>query len=236
MQTLPPTRTLECRSSMPCACATPAGSASDKASAPAHTNAVLMAPTPCLRSRPLYVSRSVFRRAASPRRRRRRDFSARRSFCVTVRARSEFEGKASLPGGDDGDLHEQARIGELGFDAGAAWQVLAARPGVPGLVHGVAQANVGNPDGGGYDLGLVGAAQLEETIDLLEHLLRLPLHVLRGIAGRDAGGEHEAVGLDDFGVDLRRLVPLDGHGAFLPGAWLVQPAPLVARSRVRAIS
>src|SRR5262247_912525 len=55
-----------------------------------------------------------------------------------------------------GDFDQQPRIGELGLDAGPAWQVLALGPGVPGLIHGVAQANVGDPNGGRYNLRLVG--------------------------------------------------------------------------------
>src|SRR6266567_7611264 len=61
-------------------------------------------------------------------------------------------------GGDNGDLDQEPRIGELGLDAGAAGQILPAGPGVPGLVHRVAQADVGDPDGGAHDLALVGAA------------------------------------------------------------------------------
>jgi len=51
-------------------------------------------------------------------------------------------------GGNHGDLDQQTRVGQLGLDAGPAGQVLAPGPGVPGLVHGIAQADVGDPDGG----------------------------------------------------------------------------------------
>ena len=56
---------------------------------------------------------------------------------------------ASL-GGNDGDLDQQARIGELGLDASAAGKVLTLGPRVPGFVHGIAKTDVGHPDGGGY--------------------------------------------------------------------------------------
>src|SRR5436190_14842150 len=95
---------------------------------------------------------------------------------------------------DDGDLHEQPRVGEFGFDTAAAGQILPAGPGVPGLVHRLAVADVANPDGGADDLGLVGAAQRQQAIDLLENLLRLALGVLLRIVCGDPGGEHETVG------------------------------------------
>ena len=63
-------------------------------------------------------------------------------------------------------------------------EVLALGPGVPRFVHGIAQADVGHPDRGRYHFGLVGAAQLQEAIDLLEDLLGLPLGVLLVVARR----------------------------------------------------
>src|SRR5262249_1619813 len=123
-------------------------------------------------------------------------------------------GRAPLAGSlgrNHRDFDQQSRVGELGLDARPAWQVLALGPGVPGLIHGVAQANVGDPNGGRYNLRLVGAAQLEEAIDLFENLLGLALGVLLWIGSGDASGEHEAVGLDDLGIDFRWLVTRDGH-------------------------
>src|SRR5215469_7443469 len=121
-----------------------------------------------------------------------------------------------LFGSHHGDLDEQPRIGELCLDAGAPGQVLAAGPRVPGFVHRVAMANVAHPDGGAHDLALVGAAQRQQPIDLLEDLLRLTLGVLLGIVGGDSSREHETVGLDDLRENLRGLVALDGH-CFPPG-------------------
>ncbi len=113
---------------------------------------------------------------------------------------------------DHRDLDQHARVGELGFDAGAAGQVLSAGPGVPRLVHGVAAADVRDPDARGHDLRFVGAGDLQETVDLGQDLLRLTLDVLRDVVGNDAGSEDEAVGLDDLGEDLGRLVADDAHG------------------------
>src|SRR5262249_40263901 len=121
-----------------------------------------------------------------------------------------------LLGSHHGDLDEQPRIGEPGLDAGAPGQILAARPYVPGFVHRLAEASIAHPHGGAHDLALVGAAQRQQPIDLLEDLLRLTLGVLLGIVGGDARREHEAVGLDDLRENLRGLVALDGH-CFPPG-------------------
>src|SRR5262245_45438881 len=114
----------------------------------------------------------------------RAQFSSRRSFCVTVEESFAREsGKecaaptAASFGSNHGDFDQQTGIGQLGLDAGPAWQVLALGPGVPGLVHGVTQADVGDPDGGRYHLGLVGAAQLQEAVDLLENLSGLALGI-----------------------------------------------------------
>jgi hypothetical protein len=57
-------------------------------------------------------------------------------------AADELDGRVLLFGRDDGDLDQQPRVGELGLDAGAAGQILPAGPCVPGLVHGVAVANI----------------------------------------------------------------------------------------------
>src|SRR6478672_10162782 len=81
---------------------------------------------------------------------------------------------ASL-GGNNRDLDQHPRIGELGLNARAAGKVLTLGPRVPGFIHGIAQTDVGHPDGGGYHLRLVGAAKLQETIDFLENLLGCPL-------------------------------------------------------------
>src|SRR6266567_7163720 len=112
---------------------------------------------------------------------------------------------------DNGDLDQEPRIGEFGLDAGAAGQILPAGPGVPGLVHRVAQADVGDPDGGAHDVALVGAAQRQQPIDLSEDLLGLSLRILLRIIGGDPGGEHEAVRLDRLRVEFRWLVALDRH-------------------------
>jgi hypothetical protein len=42
-------------------------------------------------------------------------------------AADELDGRVLLFGGDDGDLDQQPRVGELGLDAGAAGQILPAR-------------------------------------------------------------------------------------------------------------
>src|SRR5215831_15021611 len=128
-----------------------------------------------------------------------------------VRKDADRTPSAGSFGSNDGDLDQQTRVRQLSLDAGPAGQVLALGPGIPGFVHGVAQADVGDPDGGRYHLRLIGAAQLEEAVDFLENLLGLALGILLGVGGGDAGGEHEAIGLDDLGVDFRRLVARDGH-------------------------
>ena len=122
---------------------------------------------------------------------------------------------ASLLRGDDRDLDQHLRIGELGLNAGAAGKVLTLGPRVPGFVHGIPQTDVGHPDGGGYHLRLVSTAKLQETIDFLENLLGLPLGVLLAVRGSDTGGKHKAIGLDDLGQKFRWFVTRDGHGVFL---------------------
>jgi hypothetical protein len=104
-------------------------------------------------------------------RRRRRIFFRAAAFASQwgnpSRASQELAPTASL-GGNHGNLDQQTRVGELGLDAGAAGQVLPAGPGVPRLVHGLTQTDIGHPDRGGHDLGLVGTAELQQAIDLLQ--------------------------------------------------------------------
>src|SRR6185295_18978686 len=118
-------------------------------------------------------------------------------------------------GGDDRDLYQYPRISELSLNAGAAGKVLTLGPRVPGFIHGIAQTDVGHPDGGGYHFRLVSAAKLQDTIDFLENFLGLSLCVLIAVRSSDAGGKHEAIGLDDLGQKLRWLVARDGHGVLL---------------------
>ena len=84
-------------------------------------------------------------------------------------------------GSGDLDLHEHGGVGELGLDAGAGGRVLLVNPGGPDLVHVVKEAHVGEPNHGGQDVGLVGAALGQQLVDLVKNLLRLGLQVAGGI-------------------------------------------------------
>src|SRR5690606_8260219 len=105
--------------------------------------------------------------------------------------------------------------------AGTRRQILAARPGAPCDVDLIAIADVRHPDRGGDNLALIGATQTEQTIDLLQDLLRLAFRILARIVGHDARGENKAVGLNDIRENLGRLVAYDGH-AHLPSVRLDQ--------------
>src|SRR5215470_12997713 len=140
---------------------------------------------------------------------------------------------ASLDG-NDRDLDQHPRIGKLSLNAGAAGKVLTLGPRVPSFIHGIAQTDVGHPDGGGYHFRLVGAAELQETINFLKNLLGLPLCVLIAVRGSDAGGKHKAIGLDGLGQKFRWLVARGGHGVLLLYA-MMQDVFIARRSR-RAIS
>src|SRR3974377_1239829 len=128
---------------------------------------------------------------------------AQKARCASAQVSMPFS--ASLDG-NDRDLDQHPRIGKLSLNAGATGKVLTLGPRVPGFIHGIAQTDVGHPDGGGYHFRLVGAAELEETIDFLENLLSPPLGVLLAVRGCDAGGKHEAIGLGDLGQKFRWLV------------------------------
>ena len=69
--------------------------------------------------------------------------NGRRLRCRRRRPLRQILDARRLFRGRDLDLDQHARIGELGLDAGARRQVLAAVPVRPGLVHGLAVADVG---------------------------------------------------------------------------------------------
>ena len=95
---------------------------------------------------------------------------------------------------------------------GAHGRVLAAGPGLVSFVHRFAMADVVEPDGGLHDLGLRGAAEREQPVDLAQDFLGLALHVTGEIGRHDACGEDEAIGFGGLGIDLRGLVTRDAHG------------------------
>ena len=57
-----------------------------------------------------------------------------------------------------------------------------AAPGVPGLVHVCEGLDVGEPDVGAEDAGLVGAGFLQQALDLAEDLLGWPVTLVLGLA------------------------------------------------------
>ena len=56
-----------------------------------------------------------------------------------------------------------------------------------------------------------GPGKLQQPVDFLKDLRGLALGVLVDVVGNDAGSVHHAVGLDDLGINLGRLVAGDGH-------------------------
>jgi len=92
-------------------------------------------------------------------------------------------------------------------------------------VHVVEVAHVGEPDGGGEELGLARARRGEEIVDLLQDLLGLTLDVGGGIAG-DLARQVDGVAMHDGGAQaLARLNALDAHGILLCLEPLTLPSP-----------
>ena len=102
-------------------------------------------------------------------------------------------------------------IGQLGLNAGAAGQVLAAGQAFQASFMGSRWRMSVTQMVAETTLVLSVPPTLSRSISLRICWV-WPLGVLLDVVGDNAGGEHEAVGLDDLGIDLRRLVPLDGHG------------------------
>jgi hypothetical protein len=63
------------------------------------------------------------------------------------------------------NLHLHLRPLQQRFDAGARGRAAGRHPGVPHLVHVVHGADVGQPDGGAQELGLVGAGLRQIAVD-----------------------------------------------------------------------
>jgi hypothetical protein len=123
------------------------------------------------------------------------------------------DGSGALNSFDGGHLnfHQHAWVGQLGLDAGAHGQVLAAGPCNPDLVHEVAMADVVKPEGRRDDLGFVGAADLEQPVDLIDDFLGLSLDVFGQGLGRDASQKDKAIGFNDGVVNFGGFVTFDGH-------------------------
>src|SRR5262245_24112307 len=65
--------------------------------------------------------------------------------------------------GDGDDLDQVLRRGEAGLDGRAPRRAPRHDPRVPGRVHLLKPADVGQVDGGGEELGLVAAGRLQEV-------------------------------------------------------------------------
>src|SRR5437879_3660403 len=113
------------------------------------------------------------------------------------------------------DLDEVLGRGQPRLHGGARGRIRGIHPGVPHGVHVLEVAHVGEPDGGGEELGLARARGGEEIVDLLQDLLGLALDVGGGIAG-DLACQVDGVAMHDGGAQaLARLKALDGHGVLL---------------------
>ena len=83
------------------------------------------------------------------------------------------------------------RGGELGLDGGARGRVALSDPGVPHGVHLGESLDVGQPDGGGQNLGLVGSRLGERAIDDFQNFLGLFADAFSGgFIGHGAGQIH----------------------------------------------
>src|SRR5882672_6813080 len=115
------------------------------------------------------------------------------------------------------DLDEVLGGGQARLHGGARGRIRGIHPGVPHGVHVVEVAHVGEPDGGGEELGLARAGRGEEIVDLPQDLLGLALDVSGGIAG-DLARQVDGVAMHDGGAQaLARLNALDAHGVLLCG-------------------
>src|SRR6266446_2156210 len=122
------------------------------------------------------------------------------------------------------DLDEVLGCGQTRLHGGARGRIRGIHPGVPHGVHILEVAHVGEPDGGGEELGLARARGGEEIVDLLQDLLGLALDVGGGIAG-DLARQVDGVAMHDGGAQaLARLKALDGHGVLLCGGGLTAMA------------
>jgi hypothetical protein len=99
-----------------------------------------------------------------------------------INALAEYGYLMWLLGRHDRDLDQHARVNQLGFDAGAGRRILAAKPGRPGFVHGIAVANIVQPHGCLNDLGFVSAADFQKPVDLSEHFCGLTFAITAQIA------------------------------------------------------
>src|SRR6266851_1965524 len=123
------------------------------------------------------------------------------------------------------DLDEVLGRGQTRLHGGARGRIRGIHPGVPHRVHVVEVAHVGEPDGGGEELGLARARPGEEIVDLLQDLLGLALDVRGGIAG-DLARQVDGVAMHDGGAQaLARLDALDAHGVLLWTVPLTLPSP-----------
>ena len=105
--------------------------------------------------------------------------------------------------GRNRDFDQHLRRCQPGLDAGAGRQVLSARPSDPLLIHGIAVTDVRDPNHRRHGLGLIAAAQCQESIDFGQDLLGLPFDVLADVIGNDARREDKAIRFDNF-IENRR--------------------------------
>src|SRR6266849_6580160 len=130
-------------------------------------------------------------------------------------ARDDRARGSGLLRGHARDLDEVLGRGQPRLHGGARGRIRGIHPGVPHGVHVVEVSHVGEPDGGGEELGFARAGRGQEIVDLFQDLLGLTLDVGGGVAG-DLPGQVDGVTVHDGGAQaLARLKALDAHVALL---------------------